>query len=93
MNHRFRPSARRELLEPAQWYLADGGPPNYPGVRTWAMKRFPYTLMYRVDGELITVVAVAHQSREPGIGAVGQVEWQPTALTQGILPVWPRCAG
>lgn len=91
MNHRFRPAARRELLEAAQWYLADGGPvvaekfewavqraldllqfmpqlgrPSYPAVRTWALKRFPYTLVYSVEGELITVVAVAHQSREPG---------------------------
>ena len=73
MNHRFRPAARRELLQPAQWYLADGGAavaeqfewavqraldllqfmpklgrPDYPGVRTWAMKRFPYTMAYRV---------------------------------------------
>lgn len=42
------------------------GRPSYPGVRTWALKRFPYTLVYRVEGELITVIAVAHQSREPG---------------------------
>lgn len=45
------------------------GKPNYPGVRTWAMKRFPYTLAYRIDGEVITVVALAHQSREPGYWA------------------------
>ena len=91
MKHRFRPTARRELLEAAQWYLLDGGPviaeqfewavehalrllqfmpqlgrPTYPGVRTWALKQFPYTLVYRVTGELISVIAVAHQSREPG---------------------------
>jgi toxin ParE1/3/4 len=42
------------------------GRPAYPGVRTWALKRFPYTLAYRVYGQLITVLAVAHQSREPG---------------------------
>ncbi len=41
------------------------GRPRYPGVRTWALKRFPYTLVYRVEGDLITVIAVAHQSREP----------------------------
>ncbi len=25
MKHRFRPAARRELLDATQWYLADGG--------------------------------------------------------------------
>lgn len=42
------------------------GSPSFPGVRTWALKRFPYTLVYRVQGEVIAVIAVAHQSREPG---------------------------
>ena len=42
------------------------GSPSYPGVRTWPLKRFPYTLVYRVKGEMISVIAVAHQSREPG---------------------------
>jgi toxin ParE1/3/4 len=39
--------------------------PSSPS-RSWPLKRFPYTLVYRVQGELLTVVAVAHQSREPG---------------------------
>ena len=42
------------------------GSPSYPGVRTWPLKQFPYTLVYRVKGEVISVIAVAHQSREPG---------------------------
>jgi plasmid stabilization system protein ParE len=43
------------------------GHPNHPGLtRSWPLKRFPYTLVYRVQGELLTVIAVAHQSREPG---------------------------
>lgn len=42
------------------------GTPSYPGVRTWPLKHFPYTLVYRVKGSAIIVVAVAHQSREPG---------------------------
>jgi toxin ParE1/3/4 len=28
--------------------------------------RFPYTIVYRVVHDLIVVVAIAHQSREPG---------------------------
>ena len=42
------------------------GSPTYPGVRTWPLKSFPYTLVYRMASETITVIAVAHQSREPG---------------------------
>jgi toxin ParE1/3/4 len=42
------------------------GSPSYPGVRTWPLKHFPYTLVYRVKGTVISVIAVAHQSREPG---------------------------
>ena len=28
--------------------------------------RFPYTIVYRIDQNLIVIVAVAHQSKEPG---------------------------
>ena len=45
------------------------GSPSYPGVRIWPLKQFPYTLVYRVKGEVISVIAVAHQSREPGYWA------------------------
>jgi toxin ParE1/3/4 len=41
------------------------GRTSYPGVRTWPVKRFPYTLVYRVQAKQIVVIAVAHQSREP----------------------------
>ena len=42
------------------------GQPSYGNTRIWTLKRFPYTLVYRVQGETIAVIAVAHQSREPG---------------------------
>lgn len=42
------------------------GTPSYPGVRTWPLKDYPYTLVYRVKSDVISVIAVAHQSREPG---------------------------
>lgn len=47
-------------------FMPQLGRPAYPGVRTWPLKRFPYTLVYRADGPMITVIAVAHQSRGPG---------------------------
>ena len=47
-------------------FMPQLGSPSYPGVRTWPLKQFPYTLVYRVKGGVISVLAVAHQSREPG---------------------------
>ena len=35
-------------------------------VRTWPLKRFPSLLVYRPQGDVLTVVALAHQSRAPG---------------------------
>ena len=50
-------------------FMPRPGTPSYPGVRTWPLKDYPYTLVYRVQGEVISVIAVAHQSREPGYWA------------------------
>lgn len=50
-------------------FMPQLGSPSYPGVRTWPLKHFPYTLVYRVKGTEISVIAVAHQSREPGYWA------------------------
>lgn len=36
------------------------------GIRTWPLKRFPFLVVYRVHGDVLTVVALAHQSRDPG---------------------------
>lgn len=36
-----------------------------PGVRKLVFKRFPYTLVYRLRGEIAQVLAVAHHSRYP----------------------------
>ena len=42
------------------------GTPGYGGTRTWPVRDFPYTVIYRVESDGISVIAVAHQSREPG---------------------------
>ncbi len=34
--------------------------------RKCKLQAFPYTLVYRARGDLITIYAVAHQSRKPG---------------------------
>ena len=34
--------------------------------RKLVLKRFPYSVMYWIDGEVIVVTAIAHQRRRPG---------------------------
>ena len=34
-------------------------------VRGMAIARFPYTLVYRIEGDLILILAVAHQKQRP----------------------------
>lgn len=45
-------------------------PSRYPatewGARRILFERFPFTLYYKISDEVITVVAVAHQKRQPG---------------------------
>ena len=74
--HRYLSDGGTAVAEQFEWavqralrllaFMPRLGTPSYRGVRTWPLKKFPYTLVYRVQGEVISVVAVAHQSREPG---------------------------
>lgn len=41
------------------------GTPAAKGARKLPMGRYPYTLVYRIEGEVIHVVALMHQSRTP----------------------------
>ena len=36
------------------------------GARRVLLRRFPFTLHYRVGSEVVTIVAVAHHKRRPG---------------------------
>lgn len=42
------------------------GTPAAGGARTLPLRQFPYTLVYRVDGDVLQVLALQHQSRMPG---------------------------
>jgi toxin ParE1/3/4 len=55
-------SAKLELLKDHPLI----GTPSIGGSRWMPLKRFPYTLHYRVLGEVIDILAVAHQRRRPG---------------------------
>jgi toxin ParE1/3/4 len=41
------------------------GTPGVHGTRKWPLGRFPYTLIYRIDGDTVNVLAFMHQSRKP----------------------------
>lgn len=41
------------------------GAPYYSGTRRKLLTRFPYALIYLIDGSDVVVVALAHQRREP----------------------------
>ena len=45
--------------------LPESGREIRPGIRKWSVRRFPYSLMYSIEGSVIVVLAVAHQSRRP----------------------------
>jgi len=50
-----------QILEsPSRW------PISIQGTRRILLPRFPFSIFYRISGDLIEVIAVAHQSRRPG---------------------------
>jgi len=48
------------LEEPEAW------PPFLHGTRRYLLRRFPFQLVYRRSGDVVTVLAVAHGRRRPG---------------------------
>ena len=41
-------------------------PEDEDGIRHYILRHFPYTIFYEISGQQVTVLAVAHQRREPG---------------------------
>jgi plasmid stabilization system protein ParE len=50
--------------------LVSKGPYQWPqyvaGTRRYALRRFPYVLVYRERGDSVQIIAVAHGRRRPG---------------------------
>ena len=46
---------------PSRWPLVKG---IAPPTRRRLMKRFPYSVFYRIDDQGVLIVSIAHQSRE-----------------------------
>lgn len=47
----------------------DGGRPSSKGTRSWLVKGFPFTVLYRATSAEFLVVAVVHHRRKPGYWA------------------------
>ncbi|MCB2022872.1 MAG: type II toxin-antitoxin system RelE/ParE family toxin [Burkholderiaceae bacterium] len=60
MQRRFEQAGRMLMREPAIGTSASRGARKLP------LSSFPFTLVYRVEGSVIHVLALMHQSREPG---------------------------
>lgn len=45
------------------------GTPGAQGTRSIPLRRYPYSLHYRLEPDLIRILAVAHHSRRPGYWA------------------------
>ena len=41
-------------------------PADEHGIRYCMLRHFPYSLHFEIDGQTVTVLAVAHQRRRPG---------------------------
>ena len=50
----------RILANPKAWPEVD------PGIRRHLIQRFPYGIFFRIDGDLILIVALMHTRRRPG---------------------------
>jgi plasmid stabilization system protein ParE len=59
---------RTEALDAIDLLEADAlmWPEDEDGVRHYILRHFPYTVFYELGGHIVTVLAVAHQRREPG---------------------------
>jgi plasmid stabilization system protein ParE len=61
---RFMDALDRATLSIAQ--NPERGAPGPRGTRRFRLQRYPYLLVYRLRGELVQIVAVAHVRRRPG---------------------------
>lgn len=59
LQRRFEQAGRMLMRQPAL------GAPASNQTRKLPLGKFPYSLVYRVQGQVIAVIAVAHQNRQP----------------------------
>ena len=67
-----RPGMRQEFLAEVDRAFEQmrrhphAGTPIAGGLRRRVLRRFPYSVFYVIEGSVVTIYAVAHQSRRPG---------------------------
>jgi toxin ParE1/3/4 len=54
-----RRAAATIAAAPDRWPVKDG-------THRYVLAQFPYTIAYTLEGRVVTIIAVAHQSRDPG---------------------------
>jgi plasmid stabilization system protein ParE len=59
-------SEELDAAESAIARLPDAWPPHEAGTRRYLLRRFPFSVVYRVEAKRIVIVAVAHARRRPG---------------------------
>jgi toxin ParE1/3/4 len=60
--------AFRDELRDAIGYIAsypEGAPRVREEIRAKTLKRFPYSLLYRVSGDTVRILAIVHHAQEP----------------------------
>jgi plasmid stabilization system protein ParE len=55
----FDSAAARILEAPDRWRILE------KDIRRFVMRRFPYSILYRVEGEVVRILVVKHHSRHP----------------------------
>jgi plasmid stabilization system protein ParE len=55
-----------DAAESAIVHLPEAWPPFDHGTRRYLLRRFPFSVVYRVEARRILIVAVAHARRRPG---------------------------
>jgi len=53
-------AVERIAASPTRW------PKLAEGIRRYLLKRFPFSMIYRIKGDEIQIIAVAHARRRPG---------------------------
>ena len=59
---------RTEALEAIDLLQTDAPiwPADEDGIRQYLLRHYPYKIFYEIDGQTVTVLAVAHHRRKPG---------------------------
>lgn len=62
----FAFSEEIDAAESAIVRLPEAWPPFDSGTRRYLLRRFPFSVVYRVEPQRVLIVAVAHAHRRPG---------------------------